>query len=106
MKNRVPSEENKNESARLKALWDSNKKISQAEFGKRYSLGNQSYITQCLNGKVVLNLKAGMVFAWHLNCLLKDFSVRLDDELARIVKFDMDQKCLQANKKLFRRGQK
>jgi transcriptional regulator with XRE-family HTH domain len=104
MKRQIPSEEHKEESYRLQIIWRFRKKISQKEFGKQYELGNQSYIAQCLNGKVILNLKAAIAFAKHLNCLISDFSPRLDDELSEIVNFDMDQKCLRANQKLFNRA--
>lgn len=104
MKRQTPSEEHKQESKYLLAIWNINRKLTQAEFGTAFNLGNQSYVRQCLNGEVMLNLKAAMAFASHLNCLVSDFSPRLDDELAKIVNFDMDQKALRANRKLFTRG--
>lgn len=93
------------ESKKLREIWDRNAKLSQAEFGKEFNLGNQAYVQQCLSGKVALNLKAAMAFASHLNCVISDFSERLDDELAVIVNFDMDQKCrLFQRQKLFTRN--
>lgn len=89
----------------MREIWDRKAKISQAKFGKEFDLGNQAYVHQCLSGKVALNLKAAMAFSSHLNCVISDFSKRLDDELAVIVNFDMDQKCrLFQRQKLFTRN--
>ena len=103
MKRKPPTEEQLQESKKLKALWDINKKTSQAQFGKQFDLGNQAYVTQCLNGKVRLNLKSAMAFAAHLNVHLSEFSPRIDDELAKIVDFDNYQKSILVTRKLFTR---
>ena len=96
---------NLEESRKLREIWEKNSKISQAKFGKEFDLGGQSYVYQCLSGKVAINLKAAMAFCSHLNCVISDFSERLDDELAAIVNFDTDQKCrLFQRQKLFTRN--
>jgi hypothetical protein len=93
------------ESRKLREIWDRKAKTSQAKFGKDFDLGGQAYVHQCLTGKVVLNLKAAMAFSSHLDCVISDFSQRLDDELAAIVNFDTDQKCrLFQRQKLFTRN--
>ena len=105
MKRKPTTKENIEESKKLLKIWEANKKCSQAIFGKQYGLGGQAYIHQCLHGKVALNLKAAMAFASHLGCIISDFSPRLDDELAVIVNFDMDQKCrMFQRQKLFTRN--
>ena len=104
LKKKPLSGQHKEESKCLLAIWIAKRKLTQAEFGALFNLGNQSYVPQCLNGEVMLNLKAAIAFASHLNCLISDFSPRLDDELAKIVNFDADQKALRANSKLFTRG--
>jgi hypothetical protein len=106
MKRKPPTEDQLLEGRKLKELWDINKKTSQAEFGKQFDLGNQAYVGQCLHGKVRLNLKAGMAFASHLNVHLSEFSPRLDDELAKIVDFDNDQKSILITRKLFEAREK
>ena len=93
------------ESRKLREIWDKKSKMSQQKFGKEFDLGGQAYVHQCLTGKVALNLKAAMAFSSHLDCVISDFSKRLDDELAAIVNFDMDQKCrLFQRHKLFTRN--
>jgi hypothetical protein len=101
MKRKPLTEDQLQEAQKLKALWDINKKTSQAQFGKQFDLGGQTYVAQCLHGKVRLNLKSGMAFAAHLNVHLSEFSPRLDDELAKIVDFDNDQKSILITRKLF-----
>ena len=105
MKRKPTTLTNLEESKKLREIWDKNAKMSQAKFGKEFDLGGQAYVYQCLAGKVALNLKAAMAFCSHLNCVISDFSERLDDELAAIVNFDTDQKCrLSQRQKLFTRN--
>lgn len=104
-KKKQPTEQQIEESKKLYAIWNSKTKLSQAEFGKLYDIGNQSYVHQCLTGEVALTFKVAMAFARHLNCLLDEFSPRLDFELIKIVNFDAEQRTIRANKKLFTRNQ-
>lgn len=103
MKRKPTSDEQKEESRKLYEIWKAKSSLSQSEFGKRYEVGIQGYIHQCLTGKVMLNLKSAMAFARHLNCHVSEFSPRLDDEIAKIVEFDTDQKAIMAGRRLFDR---
>ena len=100
-RSKPPTEEHIAESQRLHAIWKEKTTLSQTQFGKQYALGIQSYVHQCLTGKTILTLKAGIAFARHLNCHLSEFSPRLDDELAKLVDFDNEQKALLVTNKLF-----
>jgi len=85
--NRNITPETMAESARLKVLWDNREdKLSQAEFGEKYEIGNQSAVSQFLNGKVQLNLKVALSFAEGLGCQISDFSIRLAKEAESIGK--------------------
>jgi len=85
--NRNITPETMAESARLKVLWDNREnKLSQAEFGEKYEIGNQSAVSQFLNGKVQLNLKVALSFAKGLGCQISDFSTRLAKEAESIGK--------------------
>jgi hypothetical protein len=101
MKRKPVTIENIAESQQLRDLWDKKKILTQTEFGKQFDVGNQSYVNQCLTGRVALTLKVGMAFARHLNCHLAEFSPRLDDELAALVDFATDQRALLHANKLF-----
>ena len=103
MKKKPPGKKYVEESKQLHEIWKVRTKLSQAEFGRRYNVGNQSYVHQCLTGEVALTFKVAMAFARHLNCLLGDFSPRLDMELINIVNFDAEQRTIRANSKLFTR---
>ena len=102
-KSTPPNKEHIAESEKLYAIWRAKTTLSQTQFGAQYALGNQSYVHQCLTGKTILTLKAGIAFAKHLNCHLSEFSSRLDDELARLVEFDNEQKALLVTNRLFSR---
>lgn len=78
------SPENVEEARRLRAIWDSKKHESQAIFGERYNIGNQSSVGQFLNGAVPLSLKAALGFARGLGCLVDDFSPRLAADRDRL----------------------
>jgi transcriptional regulator with XRE-family HTH domain len=80
------------EAARLRRFWDlrTNPKLSQAEFGERYGIGNQSAVGQFLRGQTPLSLKAAKGFVLGLNDAgvdvgLGDISPRLQEltDLAR-----------------------
>ena len=91
------------ESKALSELWKAKAKLSQTQFGIQFQLGNQSYVHQCLTGKVDLNIKSAMAFARHLNVHVSEFSPRLDDEIAKIVDFSMEQLAITAQKRMFTR---
>jgi transcriptional regulator with XRE-family HTH domain len=76
--------ETKEESKKLRELWDSRSHPSQAEFGELYGVGNQSAVSQFLRGYAPLSLKAAYGFAQGLGCQISDFSQRLASEAAAI----------------------
>lgn len=80
------TEENRQESAKLKALYNQTPhKLTQAAFGETYGIGNQGAVWQCLNGKgMPISLKAAQGFARGLNCQVADFSPRLAAEIEQI----------------------
>ena len=66
------------EAARLSELWKNRAdRITQAEFGAKYEVGNQSAVGQFLRGEVPLSLKAAAGFASYLKCQISEFSPRL-----------------------------
>lgn len=70
------------EAARLKSLWDDGRpRMTQAEFGEHYKLGNQANVGHYLSGRSPLNLRAAMAFANELKCDIADFSPRLAAEV-------------------------
>lgn len=71
------------ESRKLKALWDKRSQLSQAEFGERHEIGNQSAVAQFLSGKVPLSLKAARGFALGLGADIYEFSSRLAEEATK-----------------------
>lgn len=77
------TEEHRAEARRLNEIWERNKPCGQAEFGERYEIGNQGAVSQFLNGKVPLSLKAAIGFASGLGVNIGDFSERLAKEAAR-----------------------
>lgn len=76
-KKAIVTDEHLQEARALKAIWDSTKHAPQAEFGELFSIGNQSAVSQFLNGKTPLSLEAAAGFARGLKCLISDFSPRL-----------------------------
>jgi SOS-response transcriptional repressor LexA len=83
------TDENLQESARLKALYErANHGLSQAAFGEKYDIGNQGAVWQCLNGKgMPISLKAARGFARGLGVDISDFSPRLAAEAAKNAEF-------------------
>lgn len=70
--------ENLAEAQRLNSLWSrSRRKLSQAEFGEQFKIGNQSAVGQFLRGDVPLSLNAAIGFADGLGCGIDEFSPRL-----------------------------
>lgn len=76
--------ETKEEARRLRHLWDARAHPSQAEFGEKYEIGNQSAVGQFLRGETPLSLKAARGFAIGLGASIEDFSPRLAQEAAAI----------------------
>lgn len=66
----------KDDAVRLKRIFDKSGH-SQLQFGHEFDIGNQSMVSQYLNGERPLNLGAAGNFARGLNCLIDDFSPRL-----------------------------
>ncbi|MCG3782746.1 hypothetical protein [Delftia acidovorans] len=82
---RTLTEENREESRKLKALWAERKeRISQAEFGQTYDIGSQAAVGHFLNGKAAISLKAARGFATGLGCEIADFSPRLAGEASSL----------------------
>ncbi len=68
------------ESRLLSALWHDmpeKDRGSQAVFGEKQEIGNQSAVGQFLRGESPLSLKAAKGFAKGLGCKVSDFSPRL-----------------------------
>lgn len=76
---------NREESRKLRALWDARKKrMTQAEFGQTYGIGSQAAVGHFLNGHAAISLKAAKGFAMGLDCEISDFSERLANEAASL----------------------
>lgn len=69
------------DAARLKALYDATGREAQEKFGARYGIGSQALVWQYLNGYIPLNLKVAIKFAVGINCKVADFSPTLAAEL-------------------------
>jgi hypothetical protein len=79
-KKAVVTEENMQESARLKKLWEQRKRVhnlNQTDFGEKFGIGTQGAVWMCLNGRMAISFKAGIGFARGLRCDLAEFSPRL-----------------------------
>jgi hypothetical protein len=73
--------ESREESALLFALWQAKTdKPSQAEFGESFEIGTQGAVSQFLQGKAPLSMKAAKGFATGLGCPISAFSKRLAEE--------------------------
>jgi hypothetical protein len=81
------TDETREESRRLKAIWDERKTLSQDLFGEQFEIGNQGAVWQFLNGVTALSLKAARGFARGLRCQIADFSPRLAAEAAKNAAF-------------------
>lgn len=75
------TDETREESSRLKAIWDRTSHPAQAEFGELYGIGNQSAVAHFLNGRTPISKKAATGFAKGLGCRIGDFSPRLAAEI-------------------------
>jgi transcriptional regulator with XRE-family HTH domain len=56
--------------------------MTQAEFGKRYGIGNQSMVAQYLGGTRPLNYDVAAKFARGLGCKIEDFCPEMANSLA------------------------
>ena len=81
------------ESKLLKSIWDNTpNRVSQAEFGEQFEIGNQSAVGQFLRGETALSPKAARGFATGLKCRIADFSLRLAKEAELNAKFTQSEK--------------
>ena len=72
------------ESQLLTAIWrdtPAKQRGSQAEFGEKFEIGNQSAVGQFLRGESPLSMKAAKGFAKGLSCPISAFSKRLAAEV-------------------------
>lgn len=69
------------DAARLKALFESASPETQESFGATHGVGSQSLVWQYLNGYIPLNLRAAIRFARGLQCRVADFSPTLAADL-------------------------
>lgn len=81
----IVTEEHLEEARRLKEIWDRTPHETQAVFGEKYGIGNQSSVGQFLRGAVPLSMKAAGGFAVGLGCEIRDFSPRLADAFSKIL---------------------
>jgi hypothetical protein len=75
------TDENREESRLLKAIWDERSQLTQAEFGHQYGIGSQAAVGFFLNGRSAISLKAARGFATGLGCSISEFSKRLAAEV-------------------------
>lgn len=78
------TDEHRAEARQLSVIWAATKHETQAIFGEKYNIGNQSAVGQFLRGESSLSIKAAQGFAKGLNCNVADFSPRLDAEIKKI----------------------
>ena len=77
----VVTDENREESRRLRLLWDERaNRMSQAEFGQTFEIGSQAAVGHFLNGHAAISMKAAKGFARGLGCDISAFSQRLSQE--------------------------
>lgn len=83
-----PTEEQIQDSIRLRELFADRAGMSQLEFGHKYDIGNQGMVWQYLNADKpngsVLNIPAAIKFAKGLHCRISDFSPSIQEEIDRI----------------------
>ena len=86
-----PTEEQIQDSIKLRELFSQRAGVSQLEFGQVYGIGNQGMVWQYLNADKpkgsVLNVFAALKFAEGLHCRVSDFSPSLQLEIDRIASF-------------------
>jgi len=69
------------DASRLDALFKTNTKYSQEEFGRRFEIGSQGMVWQYLNARRPLNIKAAVGFSKGLGVPVDAFSPRLAQEV-------------------------
>ena len=72
------------ESARLKRLFEERSSLSQEAFGDEYGIGTQGMVWQYLNARSPLNLSAAIKFARGLGVPVSKFSHRLALEMEQL----------------------
>ncbi|THF67508.1 hypothetical protein E6C76_03875 [Pseudothauera nasutitermitis] len=91
-----PTDEQIQDSVRLRELFEKRAGMSQLEFGQVYGIGNQGMVWQYLNADKpkgsVLNVVAAIKFAEGLRCHVSDFSPSLQKEIDRIAMFASDRR--------------
>jgi len=85
------TQEQIDDSIRLRGLFEKRAGMGQLEFGQRYGIGNQGMVWQYLNADkpkgAALNVAAATKFAEGLRCKIGDFSPTLQREIDRIAKY-------------------
>ena len=81
------TDEHREESRRLKAIYDQRKadgrlKMTQAQIGAEYGIGTQAMVGHCLSGRAAMTLPTAVAWAKLLCCEVADFSPRLAARLA------------------------
>jgi len=76
------TDEHREESRRLKAIYDQRKadgrlKMTQAQIGAEYGIGTQAMVGHCLSGRAAMTLPTAVAWAKLLCCEVADFSPRL-----------------------------
>lgn len=79
-KKAIVTDEHREEAALLKAIWEVKKPYTQAEFGEKHEIGNQSAVGQFLRGELPLSMKAALGFSKGLGVPISAFSTRLASE--------------------------
>lgn len=97
MKKKPLTQEEIDECAALRKLWDKNARalgVTQEKVGQELGGKSQSAVGHYLGGRNALNIKAALVFARMINVKVEEFSPRLsalvdrlgvDDEVAEII---------------------
>lgn len=87
----APTEEQIQDSIRLRKLFAERAGMSQLEFGQIYEIGNQGMVWQYLNADKpngsALNVSSAIKFADGLRCRVADFSPSIQKEIDRIATF-------------------
>ncbi len=89
------TEENREESRLLRALWDAREnRMTQTEFGEAYDIGSQAAVGHFLNGNSAISMKAAKGFARGLGCEIAAFSPRLAREALELANVSGGQHAL------------
>ncbi|OAT46981.1 helix-turn-helix domain-containing protein [Providencia heimbachae] len=88
------TDEQKFDAARLKALFQAQKGLTQAVLADDLGFANQSAVSQYLNGRIPLNVEVAIKFADRFGCLVSDFSPSLQSEINKIAKYSLPLQVL------------